>query len=545
MPKFGLKCFIGSFIFSLIAIFIVMQWQGVFSGEEKLPPLTLSENEIHNIELFAATEETDPLYEKFIDLQKRDLSVTSEDETESAGEEKSETVVANGSTEILYFPEDITEDETAIYSSQATLDEFQDEESFGTSENIRTDERENEQSQKGKNFEEELKIVDASLAPEFTIPLIHNYKGGQNVAKVSHESEDNQIALATQDVAINNLGVEEKVEIDAIREGLTEALAQSSEEYDNPWEVAQVANPNITKNNLQQAKNTAIDKEIDDQDRVPYKMQKNILIPIPEGLNNRDLTPQFSSSSENKKLEDDLRRKHGLPTIEEQEEEEKKRVAVSTDEKTQGKSKDVRNDKMKKDDANIDVSDDDILDNKENLEEDSETLTKSIAAWFKNTRKKNPDAISVKSKVSTEKQKNSREKLNNENKENSIFKRLLGLRADKDSNILPTELKLSFQPNRAEISGQTLEWLRAFSDNVVENEDVIIEIRIDRSAPYELQQKRLKLLYRILANNGVEYNKINIIFTDREPNSFIIRNVRLATEEEKNVKAARLGDNPW
>ena len=91
---------------------------------------------------------------------------------------------------------------------------------------------------------------------------------------------------------------------------------------------------------------------------------------------------------------------------------------------------------------------------------------------------------------------------------------------------------MAFQPNRAEISGQTLEWLHAFAENVVKYENVIIEIRISNTAPTILQQKRLKLLYRILANNGVDYEKINIIFTDREPNSFIIRNVRYATEEE-------------
>ena len=76
------------------------------------------------------------------------------------------------------------------------------------------------------------------------------------------------------------------------------------------------------------------------------------------------------------------------------------------------------------------------------------------------------------------------------------------------------------------------------------NEDVFIEIRIDKSAPYALQEKRLKLLYKILAGNGVDYHKINIIFTDREPNSFIIRNVRYASEEEK-VKAMKRADNPW
>lgn len=89
-----------------------------------------------------------------------------------------------------------------------------------------------------------------------------------------------------------------------------------------------------------------------------------------------------------------------------------------------------------------------------------------------------------------------------------------------------------------------MEWIKAFSENVVNYDDVAIEIRLDRSASYELQQKRLKLLYKILANNGVEYRKINIIFTDREPNSFIIRNVRYVTKEEKAEVAAK-GKSPW
>lgn len=41
----------------------------------------------------------------------------------------------------------------------------------------------------------------------------------------------------------------------------------------------------------------------------------------------------------------------------------------------------------------------------------------------------------------------------------------------------------------------------------------------------ELQQKRLNLLHNILTNKGVEYSKINTVFTNREPNSFIIRTI--------------------
>ena len=555
MSNFGLKCFVGSFIFSLAAVFAVVWGHENFAAEENLPPLTLAENEVHNIELFAATEENDPLYEKFVELQKVDAAPQEDDDsTESAGDGNTETVVANGSAEILYFPEDITEDETAIYSSQATLDEVQDEESIGTSKNGLVDDSENQNSKNDvkENADEELKIVDASLAPEFVIPLVHNYKGGSATAQVSHETESNQIALASQDVALDNLGIEgaNNDRGNEGSEGLTDKLAQATNEYDNPWEVAEVANPNITKNSMQPTAKTEDELPVN-ENHVPYKMQKNILIPIPEELNNKDLTPQFSSSAENRKLEDELRRKHGLPTIEEQKEIEKAMSNAANEEKAQAgaQSGNVKNGKSANQKELVDIDDDLDDEEDEELEDESATLTDSIAAWFKNSRKKsaekNNKSTTVKRNVIINKTKVSPATDPQANKESSIFQKLLGLRTDKESDILPTELKLSFQPDRAEISGQTLEWLRAFSDNVVNNEDVIIEIRIDRSAPYELQQKRLKLLYRILANNGVEYNKVNIIFTDREPNSFIIRNVRLATEEEKKIEAAKLGDNPW
>ena len=91
-------------------------------------------------------------------------------------------------------------------------------------------------------------------------------------------------------------------------------------------------------------------------------------------------------------------------------------------------------------------------------------------------------------------------------------------------------MRLSFQPNRAEISGQTLRWVQAFATNVAKNNSSQLEIRIDGTSTTALQQKRLNLLYNILNSKGVEEYKINTVFTQREPNSFIIRIIPL----EKN-----------
>lgn len=105
----------------------------------------------------------------------------------------------------------------------------------------------------------------------------------------------------------------------------------------------------------------------------------------------------------------------------------------------------------------------------------------------------------------------------------SIKKKFKGSRSR--GKIMPTEMRLSFQPNRAEISGQTLRWIQAFAGKAADDPAMSIEIRIDGTSGMELQQKRLNLLHNILTNKGVEYSKINTVFTNREPNSFIIRTI--------------------
>lgn len=110
---------------------------------------------------------------------------------------------------------------------------------------------------------------------------------------------------------------------------------------------------------------------------------------------------------------------------------------------------------------------------------------------------------------------------------------------DDDFQILPTEIRLSFQPNKAEISGQTLRWVQAFAKKAADDDNVGLEIRIDGAKSFELQQRRLNLLYNILKLNGVPYQKINTLFVDREPNSFVMRTVKIL--KEKEIKE----DNSW
>ena len=109
----------------------------------------------------------------------------------------------------------------------------------------------------------------------------------------------------------------------------------------------------------------------------------------------------------------------------------------------------------------------------------------------------------------------------------SFYETIQETQKEQDANkIIPSELKLSFQPDRAEISGQTLRWLKAFSEKSKEKNNYL-QIRLDATAPIELQRKRLNLLYTIFMNNGVDFKKVDTVFSLTEPNTFIIRTIKI------------------
>lgn len=500
MPKFGLKCFIGSFLLSLVAIFATTKVYLVMSlnDERKSEPLT--HITAQNIDLFASNEEDDPIYEKFNKLNQTQDKVKSNDPAKITVVAENKENKKEDIADILYQPDNNEDIILAENENNNVLPLVEKEDvSQALEENNAISEDESEIS-RDNDDEDEVQIADASTAPQFKIPLMHKYSNKKSIS-VSNEADDSQIALASDNVALKNLGTKnKKAQVHNAEFSATMTAPQA--ENDDPWEVAETANRHTGKNAFNANKKAA---ETEEEQPVPYKMQKNLLIPIPEDImNEENLIPQFSSSEENLKLEEELRAQKKLPP---------KKIAPTI--------KSGTDDKKSAEDEFDDID-----------EETSKSLTQSISDWFSGN--KSAPKISAKS---------------NKDQNNSIFNKLLGgdkkkskKDADEDDEdeeqeetkkeVIPTELKLAFQPNRAEISGQTLEWLHAFAENVVKYENVIIEIRISNTAPTILQQKRLKLLYRILANNGVDYEKINIIFTDREPNSFIIRNVRYATEEE-------------
>ncbi len=547
MPRFGWKCFVGSFLFSLAAVFAAAKVYFLLPAEKSAEQTENFENlETKNIDLFANDEENNPIIEKFNEINKpaapeaaAPVSAAENDITEEVPEivtAEAEPVLPqaeetfDNSSSVLYAPDDddfsaAEKPAQAIALKNDIISEPAEEKAAAEAENP----EQNSEIADAEN-EEPLKIADASEAKAFTIPLQHNFETPKQNVKVSSEADNSQVALASNNVRMQNLGTQNKIASASVETSVPAEKVQETP-YVDPWVVATAGNEHIAKNKLdainnsKEVKNAAADLKApepaksDNEKKVAYKMMKNILIPIPEDIaNDENLTPQLSYSEENKKLSKKLMQSGELSGD----------TSAHDDEETE---KDSAPAAKPQDIGTTPLPQQPAADSQTKSSSSSASLTDSIAAWFSSSAKDKS--------TNTESEKQS-----SSGSGDSAFSKLLGLGKKDNSGIAPSELKLAFQPNRAEISGQTLEWLKAFSDNAVKNDDVFIEIRIDGSGSYELQQKRLNLLYSILINNGVDYNKINIIFTDREPNSFIIRNVRYASEEDAN-KARKKAYNPW
>ena len=270
----------------------------------------------------------------------------------------------------------------------------------------------------------------------------------------------------------------------AERAQTSESIEQSDAENQTNEAVSLIEN-SVDQENLTQTFSKPLLQTKSSDKKLAYQMIQNILIPIPEDiLNDADLTPDLTSSPDEKDLSAN---------------------AKSTSQK-----------------ANL------------SNQEKETGLFKSISSWFSRDKKSD--------KKSASDSKENDKALADAAKDKKNFFTLGSVDDYKPlapDAIMPAELRLSFQPNRAEISGQTLKWIYAFADNARDNNDVYIEVRIDGTSSYVLQQKRLNLLSSIFSSRGVDWRKINPIFTSREPNSFIIRNIRFNNPEDKKGQNTR------
>ena len=359
---------------------------------------------------------------------------------------------------------------------------------------------------------ETLLIAEADTDSGSVIPLqrVRDVWAGRNEnIKITDHGSPNQVALADGNVPIKSMTSEDKAArqdtlLSSPDEEEWEKMAEKVNS-DSPWTVAKSAgksrNEMLAKEKFYQADSrqvhealatdTASGKEI----KVASETVKNLLIPIPEEiLNDENLTPQLVSS----KKPDDIRK--------EIEVEEKLKETVRADRPSPAKKE---NTKIKTVSAEEKIFSAEGSEDSPSSEKDKKkTILNSLSSIFSSS-------TNVKEK-------------NQKSREDGIFDNLRRKIAGRNKvKIMPTEMRLSFQPNRAEISGQTLRWIQAFAARAAEDDGMMIEIRIDGTSAMDLQQKRLNLLHNILTNKGVEYGKINTVFTQREPNSFIIRTVRL------------------
>ena len=101
--------------------------------------------------------------------------------------------------------------------------------------------------------------------------------------------------------------------------------------------------------------------------------------------------------------------------------------------------------------------------------------------------------------------------------------------------LMPQEIKVTFYPNSAEFSGQTVKWIKVFSMRARKDPRYMVEIRLSRSNP-TIQQKRLFVIQRILMNNGLSLHQIAVDYVDRPENSLILRMVK----KNENVQTRKV-----
>lgn len=355
------------------------------------------------------------------------------------------------------------------------------------------------------------------------------------------ETETAEIAYAPQDIngieddEILSVNIDGSIPIEfenTDKQNLNAEIAQSEDENkvamlptstlsdsedfipDTPWVVAKgskhIKNKKLLEkyqdqqpqdlftDNFKQAANE--DQEI--SYKVAEKIKQSIIFPIPdEILNDENLTPTFIKDS--RKTSTPAKRRQNVP----QQAKEAKPALPEESVKILPKVSTVA---QKKD--------------------ESKGFLNSISSWFSD---KQPADTATKPKSKTAPAYSSQgagkaeETINSNDALVSFYETIQETKQEQAKNkIIPSELKLSFQPDRAEISGQTLRWLKAFSEKAKE-EKTYLQIRLDATAPIELQRKRLNLLYTIFMNNGVDFSKVDTVFSLTEPNAFIIRTLQL------------------
>ncbi|MBP3687452.1 MAG: hypothetical protein J6J35_03705 [Alphaproteobacteria bacterium] len=338
-------------------------------------------------------------------------------------------------------------------------------------------------SPEGTEDDEILSVnVDGIIPIEFSSTNLSD-------AEILYQSEDNESAM---------LPTEEIIQKEDFSNDSPWVIAKGSKHIKNKKLLEQFENeakPSLLSDNFAQ-----LTKENEDYSyKVAEKIKQSIIFPIPdEILNDEDLTPTFIKKTSKPKPSTQKKQKKSTPTSDE--------LKIIRKEAPVSKPQTVSKDSS-------------ILD--------------SFSSWFsdKPVKESTPPAPVQKKRVAPTYSRTATPSAAQDSTPSSnedladFYETLQETKAQYAQKIIPSELKMSFRPGRAEISGSTLQWLKMFSEATSES-STYLEVRLDASTSPELQKKRLNLLYSIFANNGVDLTKINTIFSLTEPNAFIIKVIK-------------------
>lgn len=363
--------------------------------------------------------------------------------------------------------------------------------------------------------EEALKLARTQTAATIPLQKSNNITPGDSKVKIGNPQDLNHVALNSQNIPIQSM---EKNAEKTVAKSETDVEKVWAPMQDDPWVIAKsgggaknrLALKEFDKNSASEISKTLNPGEQRQGVQIASETVKNLIIPIPgEIMKENDLTPKlaYPSTSEDAAKEKIIDARIKKQEQKEEAKEEKKGLLSPIEE-------DIALDVVPPvtDASSLTLPQTPInqtaVKNEPIKKEEKGGIMNALNSIFATSPK---TAAEAKEKAIAKAQA-----------KRSFKKRLAKTRP---VSIMPTEIRLSFQPNRAEISGQTLRWVQAFASKAAETPNMSLEIRIDGTSSMNLQQKRLNLLHNILTNKGVEYSKINTVFTTREPNSFILRTI--------------------
>ena len=100
------------------------------------------------------------------------------------------------------------------------------------------------------------------------------------------------------------------------------------------------------------------------------------------------------------------------------------------------------------------------------------------------------------------------------------------------SLLMPQDIKVTFYPDSAEFSGQTVKWIKAFALQALNDPRRVVEIRLSQYNPI-MQQKRLSVVQRLLMNSGLSAHQIVVDYVNRPSDSLILRTVEKTESVQK------------